>query len=369
MVETRTAPQPMTVTAVDVSATNVTGLGARHLVQSLLPALERAPGFRIERLHLPATGPLAAYRAGAGTEVRHYRRILPNALSRLLECTLLSGRIAGANPLLILGDIPVRHDGDQIVLVHTPHLLAGSRAGTAWAGFKYAVARGLFRLNLPRTRWLIVQTEEMKQRLTDAHPEVAGRVAVIAQPPPQWLLAGEVKRTGPIAGDGGLTLFYPAAAYPHKNHRLLGEFAASGLGKGLVDRILVTTEGPGPANVTGLIVHEGELPPAGMIAAYRRADALLFPSLEESYGLPLVEAMFIGLPIICADRPYAHALCGDGAIYFDPESAEALRDAVAELRLRLDRGWWPDWSEQCARLPRGWDAAAAEMLSLFGRRP
>ena len=46
------------------------------------------------------------------------------------------------------------------------------------------------------------------------------------------------------------------------------------------------------------------------------ADALLFLS-EKDFGFPLIEAMYLGLPIVCPDLPFARALWND-AIYFDP---------------------------------------------------
>jgi glycosyltransferase involved in cell wall biosynthesis len=99
-----------------------------------------------------------------------------------------------------------------------------------------------------------------------------------------------------------------------------------------------------------------------MRKAYAEADALLFLSLTESYGFPLIESMFIGLPIICPNLPYAHALCGDQAIYFEANDIQSLREACIELKTRLLRGWHPDWSAQINSLPKDWDSVASQML-------
>jgi glycosyltransferase involved in cell wall biosynthesis len=101
-----------------------------------------------------------------------------------------------------------------------------------------------------------------------------------------------------------------------------------------------------------------------MLRIYHRVDALVFLSTDESYGFPLVEAMSVGIPVICPDLPYAHALCGDGAIYFNPVSLESLQSAVCQLHSRLASGWWPDWSAQLAPIPRDWDAVATAMLEV-----
>jgi glycosyltransferase involved in cell wall biosynthesis len=106
------------------------------------------------------------------------------------------------------------------------------------------------------------------------------------------------------------------------------------------------------------------LTPDKVINAYETADALLFLSLSESFGFPLVEAMWIGLPIICPDLPYARALCGNQAIYFNPGDVNSLYLAVVDLSKRLDSGWWPEWSESLKVIPRNWEEVAATMLSL-----
>lgn len=106
------------------------------------------------------------------------------------------------------------------------------------------------------------------------------------------------------------------------------------------------------------------LAPDAVVNAYETTDALLFLSLSESFGFPLLEAMWIGLPIICPDLPYARTLCGNQAIYFDPEDVNSLQAAAADLNAHLDSGWWPEWSENLKTIPQNWQEVAAAMLSL-----
>lgn len=350
---------------VDVAATNVRGMGAIQLVASLLPALETSPRVTIRTIVLPAEGPLSDYcRTTPGAPPRRYRRTLPNALSRVLECTVFSGRVGRSAPLLVLGDIPIRHRRGQVVLVHSPHLLPPAQSGQSKGAIKYAVSRALFRLNLGFVSSAVVQTEAMRRAMQAAYPALADRLVVISQPPPEWLLNSGLKRVARETS-GNLKLFYPAAGYPHKNHSLLETFEQEGLGGDLVEAIVVTVAPPEGHWEGGLLQYRGTLGTEDIVRSYASADALVFPSLQESYGLPLVEAMYLGLPIVCADLPYGHALCGPEAIYFDPHSPPSLRDALSELRTRLDSGWWPNWSEQLGKIPRSWNDVADRMLSLI----
>jgi glycosyltransferase involved in cell wall biosynthesis len=74
---------------------------------------------------------------------------------------------------------------------------------------------------------------------------------------------------------------------------------------------------------------------AELIGEYGLADALLLPSFDEGFGLPVLEAAVARLPIVCSDLPSLRALAGEAATYFDPE-APASRVATA-LLARLDR--------------------------------
>lgn len=61
-----------------------------------------------------------------------------------------------------------------------------------------------------------------------------------------------------------------------------------------------------------------------LIAAYQQAVGLIYPSLYEGFGLPLVEAMALSCPVLCSNTSSMPEVCGDGAIYFDPYDAKDL---------------------------------------------
>jgi glycosyltransferase involved in cell wall biosynthesis len=353
--------------AVRLHLTNIAGLGAVQLLQSLLPNFERLPNYKLEEVYLPSRGELSNYEATCPeTKLIYYKRYLPNSISRLLECTLFGRKFDSTTPLLVLGDIPLRSKAKQTVFVQTPLLVHGSSTGRYLGAIKYWIARWLFRLNSGYVSAFIVQTQAMKTALVDSYPEIKGRVHVIAQPAPTWLLESQLKRTERnIRADSGLRFFYPAAVYPHKNHSLLSALQSDQAKAWPVSELLLTIpESLNPNPAISWIHCVDRLTPDNVIKAYETADALLFLSLSESYGFPLVEAMWIGLPIICPDRPYARALCGDQAIYFNPESLNSLHGAVVDLNQRLDSGWWPEWSENLKAIPRDWEEVAAAMLGL-----
>ena len=64
---------------------------------------------------------------------------------------------------------------------------------------------------------------------------------------------------------------------------------------------------------------------------YRSALALVFPSLFEGFGLPVLEAQACGLPVACSNATSLPEAAGDGAVFFDPRSIEAIRDALVAV--------------------------------------
>jgi glycosyltransferase involved in cell wall biosynthesis len=73
-------------------------------------------------------------------------------------------------------------------------------------------------------------------------------------------------------------------------------------------------------------VTDGELR-----ALYANATALVFPSSYEGFGLPPLEAMALGCPVVCSRAASLPEVCGDAALYFDPQDDRALADAMVRV--------------------------------------
>ena len=64
---------------------------------------------------------------------------------------------------------------------------------------------------------------------------------------------------------------------------------------------------------------------------YARARIFAFPSLDEGFGMPVLEAMSAGVPVVASNRSALPEVCGDAAMLVDPEDSDALYDALARL--------------------------------------
>lgn len=117
--------------------------------------------------------------------------------------------------------------------------------------------------------------------------------------------------------------------------------------------------------VADAVCHLGYVPDPDLPLLYNLADAFVFPSWREGFGLPPLEAMACGTPVVASDRPAMPEILGDAALYAAPDEPEAMADVLArvlrERALREDvraRG-----IAQAARY--SWERAARETLAVY----
>lgn len=90
-------------------------------------------------------------------------------------------------------------------------------------------------------------------------------------------------------------------------------------------------------DLTERVWFPGWVPPSGMRDLYDRARAVVLPSLLEGFGIPLLDAMTYGVPVLCHDIPSLRELAGGRAAWFSVEDFDGLHRHLT----RLDRD--PDW--------------------------
>jgi glycosyltransferase involved in cell wall biosynthesis len=142
------------------------------------------------------------------------------------------------------------------------------------------------------------------------------------------------REEGPARDLGGPYLFTAATIGPRKNLDTL--LAAFKLMRARRPDLQLAVAGAGPRleaeGVSALdYVRDDELP-----ALYRGAEAFVFPSLFEGFGIPIVEAMASGTPAVVSAHPSMDEASGDAAVRVDPRDPEAIADGIERAIVERD---------------------------------
>jgi glycosyltransferase involved in cell wall biosynthesis len=93
-------------------------------------------------------------------------------------------------------------------------------------------------------------------------------------------------------------------------------------GKGwFYDQIFATVT---ELRLTNFVRFPGYIPTEDLVNWYRAAEVFVYPSLMEGFGLPVLEAMACGTPVICSDLPSLRDVAGDAALFFHPQDEPEL---------------------------------------------
>ena len=169
-------------------------------------------------------------------------------------------------------------------------------------------------------------------------------------------------------------LLYVGNAYPHKNLEKLCQAFTSVLEKfpnlqlvlvGGKDFFYQRLEKYIKDNDLKNIILTGYVNDFELEVIYRGAEAFVFPSLYEGFGLPPLEAMVKNIPVVSSDRTSMPEILGDAALYFDPEDVNAM--AVQLKRLLSER--WLKEDLKARGKKRGalfdWETMARQTLEIY----
>jgi glycosyltransferase involved in cell wall biosynthesis len=287
-----------------------------------------------------------------GEFVREYRarRSLPG---RLAAMTLAAARPA-----------PIRRRLETASALHYPLTIAVPPVSRPFAvtlhdlvhhDLPFPRAERLFRLvaydrSARRAQLVIVPSEFVRGRVADGLGVAPERIRVA-------LHGIDHERFTPGDAEREPFLLYPARPWPHKNHeRLFEAFARLRADRPGLQLVLTGgghRAGPYPPGV----VVGGLVPADELVSLYRRAAALVFPSLYEGFGAPPLEAMACGCPVACSTAASLPEMVGHAARTFDPTSVEDMAAAIADV---LDRP--AEWASRGLQRAAAftWEASAAD---------
>lgn len=348
-----------------IHATNINGLGASQVVLSFLQASSSLDVLDEVDIFLPDNCPFNDININV-SNVNVYKRFLPNSISRFIEC-FFSNWIFPNVPTIVLGDIPLRGIDNQVVLVHQPNLVYPKINKFSGKSLKFRINRFLFSINHKYAKHIIVQTGAIAEEMIRSYPNIKSKVVVIPQPVPNWLTQ---EKNNERIKDQKVYLFYPSAFYPHKKHDFLIKVNQYCLEEKLNCEdfeIWVTLKDEEFEQFKNIkfVKNLGRLNSEQMNNYYEKANALLFISSMESYGLPLIESLTINLPIITADFNYSRWLCENTAYYFEPYKEESFFKAINTFKRDYELGLKVNYTQVLKKFPKKWEEVVIDFNHLL----
>jgi len=189
--------------------------------------------------------------------------------------------------------------------------------------------------------------------------EIVSRVGVRHEQLTVIPLGLDQQRFKPLLSSGPLVpgryLLHVGQAYPHKNiERLLRAFALIAAQDPTLQLLLAGKPHPTETRRHRKLVAElgigtqvqfrAYVPDDQLPDLYRGALALVYPSLWEGFGLPVLEAMACGIPVITSLGTGTQEVAGDAAVLIDPLDVEALAEAM--WALVVDHGLWQSYRDR-----------------------
>lgn len=171
-------------------------------------------------------------------------------------------------------------------------------------------------------------------------------------------------------------IFYPAATWPHKNHANLlrslriiidrynfdGDLILTGIPMNAHDEIRKEIE---TLKLSEKVRMLGYLSSDELPYLYNLARFLVFPSLFEGFGIPVVEAMACGCPVACSNVTSLPEVVGDVGVLFDPASTEDMAEKI--YKLWCDSSKLDDFSKKGLERVQlfQWETMAAKTIEVY----
>lgn len=275
-------------------------------------------------------------------------------------------------------NVPIFYDGKFIVTIHDIlwHEVRGTDVTTLSAPLyliKYLGYRFVMKNTVSRAKKIITPSNFVKNNLTNRFKIPEKKVAVTYEGSPSFFDIS-IYRKEKILEKYNIKkpyLLYVGSLYPHKNVESV--VLALKLVKKDVNLVIVSSRNVFAERFIGFVKKEGAeelvkflgyVPDEELAVLYKNAEAFIYPTLSEGFGLPGLEAMVAGTPVLASDIPVLKEVYGDAALYFNPRSTDDIAHKIQQVLEGLTRSLLVKAGEK--RIKQfSWRKMAKQTLSVY----
>lgn len=251
--------------------------------------------------------------------------------------------------VLCLGNIGLHHPPcKQAILIHQPQLVYPSKNYGMVPPLDRAKMWSIKRWvkkSLRHTDLIFCQTPVMRDRFSKVFSYPTEHIKIMPNAVSEFAKTEYSPENIPdvFKNNNNFKFFFLTRYYPHKNLEVLINLFRDHQDT-LRDVQCIITISPDCANAQRLlsqiqkynlqkhIVNVGPLKQTELAAYFHNSDAMLFPTLLESFSGTYLEAMHFGLPILTSDLDFAHYICDDAAIYFNPWNPNDIAEKITRIK-------------------------------------
>lgn len=325
-----------------IHATNIHQGGGKSLLWSIIKALPSSGSTILvldSRMPLPNGIP-------EGVQIK---KVLPSILQRVRAERWLAKIVQSQDVVLCFGNLPplFKLRGRTVVFVQNRYLIDDVELNefSPKMRLRLVIERLWLFKNVKNVDEFVVQTPTMKKLLE----QKVGRQMLVRIIPFMATLDGYAREVSQptIQGKIDFDFVYVASGEPHKNHQRLLDAWCLLAEEGLFPTLCLTLNEVRFATLCSLIevmrqrhglkvTNAGELSHEVVLAHYKKAGALVYPSTFESFGLPLIEARQAGLPVLASELDFVRDVL-DPEQTFDPASPTSIARAVKRFMGKVEQ--------------------------------
>ena len=199
---------------------------------------------------------------------------------------------------------------------------------------KYAAYRVAVKFAVKKARKIIVPSHAVEKDIVGFFPKAKNKICVTYEGVSDLAKGGVIKNKAPY-------ILYVGNLYPHKNIEMLvralacyhilerGNKLIIGCGRSIF--LNKFQQFLGKEGVTDFVEVKSTVSDKELAGLYKNAQAFVFPTLSEGFGLPGLEAMSCETPVVCSDIPVLREIYGNAALYFNPRDPRDIAEKVQKV--------------------------------------
>jgi hypothetical protein len=306
---------------ITVQAINVSGLGSVNWVKSFISSYENFFQKNYTKFYLNEKIIL-----NYNKKLFSVNKVANNFFYKIYYYFKIIFTIKKDSCLISLSDLPVPFIKNQILFINQANLINPKINKYASRSFIFKIKRIYLEIFIKKLKKIFVQSHHMKKSLIKSYKIKSNLIYVLKIPIDKPKIKF-IKKKSKIT-----RLLYPSNHYLYKNHKIIIKALSEHPIKNLLIYFTATPSEFYKYKNLKFIKRINYYSYKNTYSIYNKFDALIYPSKIESLGLPLIEALYLNMPVLCSNLPYAREICGtNNFMYFNEDSISSLNKCILKF--------------------------------------